>query len=165
VSSEVITLLNAGEADYFAGHPDKAKVEFEKALKAPIDELHPWFRSRLLIHLAGVYLRLDEEDRAAETLVSAEKTVVTRLGDGDESGLAREYMARICALRGNVDEMLAWLQKAIDAGWRTYSLAVVNPAYEEFTENARFARMIDEVRADVADMRRRADKERSSQRQ
>lgn len=122
------------------------------------EELHPWFGSRLLIHLAGVYHKLNEEGKAAETLARAERLVVTRLGDGDESGLVREYMARIYALRHNGEEMYAWFRKAIDAGWRSYHLAVINPVYKMFHEDARFARMMAEVKADIAGMRQRAER-------
>jgi hypothetical protein len=145
--------MNAGETEFFAGHSDRAKFEFERAMEGRAEEAHPWFGSRLLIHLAGVYLDLEERDKAAETLARAERVVMRRLEDGDETGLAREYMARICALRNRGEEMYSWLRQAIEAGWRTYFLAVANPVYGEFAADARFIRMMEEVKAHIARMR------------
>jgi non-specific serine/threonine protein kinase len=159
VSSTSITRVNAGETEFFAGRSDQAKIEFERALEGRVEEAHPWFGSRLLIHLAGVYLNLNEEAKATEMLARAEKVVKKRLEDGDETGLAREYMARICALRGHGEDMYTWLRQAIDTGWRTYFLAVANPVYREFVKDARFVRMTDEVKADITRMRHRAEQE------
>jgi hypothetical protein len=145
--------LNAGETEYFAGRSDLARAEYERALEGGVEEAHPWFGSRLLIHLAGVYLDLGDEGKGTDTLARAEKIATERLEDGDETGLAREYMARICALRNNGEEMYTWLQKAIDAGWRTHFLAMVNPVYRKFVEEERFVRMMDEVKADITSMR------------
>jgi tetratricopeptide (TPR) repeat protein len=153
VPSPSITRVNAGETEFFAGRSDQAKVEFERAMEGRVEEAHPWFGSRVLIHLAGAYLDLGEVDKATEMLARAEKIVKKRLEDGDETGLAREYMARICALRSNGEDMYTWLREAISAGWRTYFLAVANPVYGKFARDARFVRMMDEVKADLERMR------------
>jgi non-specific serine/threonine protein kinase len=159
VSSESVTRMNAGETEYFAGRSDLAKAEYEKAMEGHLEASHPWFVSRLLIHLAGVYLNLNEEAKGTEMLARAEKVVKERLEDGDETGLAREYMARICALRGNGEDMYTWLRKAISAGWRSYFLAVANPVYGKFAKEARFVRMMDEVKAGITAMRQCAGQE------
>jgi protein kinase/serine/threonine-protein kinase len=67
-------------------------------------------------------------------------------------------MAAIYAVQGNKDEALRWLQKAVDAGIRYYRYISRYPLLENIRDDERFKRIINEIKAKVAEMRRRVER-------
>jgi len=63
----------------------------------------------------------------------------------------------IYAIQGNKGEALKWLQKAVDAGWRRYRYFSRHPMLENIRDEPRFKEIREEIKAKVAEMRRRAE--------
>ena len=70
-------------------------------------------------------------------------------------GLGDRNPHRVHAIRGEKDEALLWLQKAIDAGYDNYTWMSVDPAFENLRDDPRFRQMIAEMKSKVDEMRRR----------
>lgn len=77
------------------------------------------------------------------------------LKQGNESFDIPYDLARVSAIQGNTAEGCAWLQKAIDAGWRFYSLGEVDPLLENLRGDERYKRMMVDVKSKVEEMRKR----------
>jgi hypothetical protein len=59
------------------------------------------------------------------------------------------------AVLGETDEALAYLKRAVDAGWRFYRVAANDPLLERIREADGFKALIEELKADVSRMRGR----------
>jgi hypothetical protein len=66
-----------------------------------------------------------------------------------EAGAAR-------ALVGDLNGAIAELQRAYDAGWRDYGIAVIDPMLSGVRDDSRFRALVDRARTDVAAQRERA---------
>ena len=74
-------------------------------------------------------------------------------------------LAEINAIQGNKADARDWLQKAIDAGWRDYRYAEIDPSLENLRGDERFKKMMADVKDQVDEMRKRVEemeKEESS---
>jgi len=52
-------------------------------------------------------------------------------------------------LSGDVDEALAWLERAVAAGWREYYLRLNDPYWAAVEDNPRFRAQMELVRKDI----------------
>jgi len=79
------------------------------------------------------------------------------LDQGDETYLIPYEIASIKAVTGNIREALTWLRRAIDAGFRFYRVALIDPMLEDLRPDGEFTRMMAELKASVEEMRKRAE--------
>jgi serine/threonine protein kinase/TolB-like protein len=107
--------------------------------------------------LAYARLKLGDRGRALPLLEKTERYYLEHIARGDTSFKVRVGMAAVHALRGNREEAYRWLQQAIDAGFYPYAELEKHPGFESLRGEERFRRMMDGVRARVAEMRRRVD--------
>jgi serine/threonine protein kinase/tetratricopeptide (TPR) repeat protein len=105
--------------------------------------------------LAYARLKMGDRSRALPLLEKTERYYTEHIARGDTSFKARVGMAAVHALRGNREEAYRWLQQAIDAGFYPYAELEKHPCFESLRGEERFRRMMDGVRARVAEMRRR----------
>ena len=77
-------------------------------------------------------------------------------GGGQDSAILQEISA-IHAIQNNKEESLKWLRKAIDAGWRDYRLAKIDPWFENLHGEPEFEALMAEVKAKVDSMRARVE--------
>jgi hypothetical protein len=80
-----------------------------------------------------------------------------QLAQGSEDSGVMYDLATISAIQGNKTEAYDWLQKAIDAGWRSYGFAEVAPYLENLRGDDRFKKMMADVKAVVDEMRKRVE--------
>jgi non-specific serine/threonine protein kinase len=73
---------------------------------------------------------------------------------GNELYHYRYNIAAVLAIRKNNDEAVRWFQKAIDAGWRLYRFAQIDPFFETLRTDERFRQMIAKVKTIVDDQRK-----------
>ncbi|HEY7472179.1 MAG TPA: adenylate/guanylate cyclase domain-containing protein, partial [Gemmatimonadota bacterium] len=69
-------------------------------------------------------------------------------------------MARIASTRGQIDEAIAWMEKAYDHGRRDVGLLGQDPPLQNARRDPRFQQVLQRMEADLARMRERAPKER-----
>ena len=146
----------AGVVASFGGDFDGAKRHLERAVAlAPTQELALDDRTRL------GFARL-KTGEAAEGRALLERALEERLRlieSSDENWSPSYNAAATYAALGDTGEALTWLQKAIESGFLAYRMAEWDPMLESLHGNARFEAMMTELRARVADMRRRVREE------
>ncbi|MGB6034610.1 MAG: protein kinase [Bacteroidota bacterium] len=109
------------------------------------------------IHLAHIYMSAGRTGEAEQILEQKSREALAALEEGDERARIRYEMAAINALRGEQAEALEWLQKAIESGWRKYSLAHRDPIFAGLVGDPRFDGMMQEVKKMVRESRRLAE--------
>jgi TolB-like protein/tRNA A-37 threonylcarbamoyl transferase component Bud32/Flp pilus assembly protein TadD len=134
----------AALAEFFSGHYEKAQEYYQKIGEPPVE-------------LGYIYWKTGRKDEAKKLFQENLDWLQKRIEQGDDSIDTRFSMAAIYAVQGNKDEALKWLQKAVDAGWRYYNFASRYPLLENIRDDERFKRIIDEIKAKVAEMRRRVE--------
>ncbi len=81
------------------------------------------------------------------------------LGQYSEQGVALPnalyFLACLNALRGLNDQAIEALQRAYDAGWRSYRLASNNPVLKSLERDVRYQAILLKIESEVAEMRRR----------
>jgi len=148
-----LALWYAAKAELFSGHDEKAQGYYQKIGGrsygfASISGTQP-------VELGYIYWKSGRKAEARKLFEENLDQVRKRLEQGDES--YGYHMAAIYAVQGDKEEALTWLQKAVDAGWRYYRYISRHPLFENIRDDARFKRMIDEIKAKVAEMRRRVE--------
>lgn len=78
-----------------------------------------------------------------------------RLDEGDESSMPRYDLAAVHAIQGNKAEAYRWLQSAMDAGWRTFRLAMRDPLLLNLHNEQNFKQMMAVAKAKVEEARQR----------
>ena len=90
------------------------------------------------------------------------------LGQYSEQGVALPngfyLLACLNALRGLNDQAIAALQRAYDAGWRGYRLAINNPVLKSLERDTRYQAILLRIESEVAEMRRRFEESAQSRR-
>lgn len=76
---------------------------------------------------------------------------------GNELYHYRYNIAAIQAAQGNKDDALQWLQQAVDAGWRLYRIAEIDPFFESLRTEDRFQQILSRVRSFVDEERRKVE--------
>ena len=70
----------------------------------------------------------------------------------------RFYIAGIYAIRGNKEQSLLWLQKAIDFNWIDYAHVLHGPYFSNFRTDPAFLEKVEAVRRKSDEMRKVAGK-------
>ncbi|HSM60883.1 MAG TPA: hypothetical protein VK849_08810 [Longimicrobiales bacterium] len=78
-----------------------------------------------------------------------------RVEDGADDGYVRVELAAIAAARADAEEAARWLESAFEAGYRYHREIELDPIFDEVRQASRFAHVMDRIRTDVAEMRRR----------
>jgi len=110
-----------------------------------------------LASLGYIYWKTGRKDEARKMFARALRNSERALAQGNEFPGLLYDLARISALQGNKAEAYTWLQKAIDAGWRFYRLAEIDPLMEDLRTEDRYKQMMADVKAKVDEMRRRVE--------
>jgi len=107
-------------------------------------------------HLA--YLRLRNRRQAeAEALLEESLATDRRLADeGNQDWSVPFDTACVHALRGEKDEALRWLDKAVEAGWRGWPLGTRSPLLDSLRSDPRLHQLEARLEDLVGQMRRRA---------
>jgi serine/threonine protein kinase/Tfp pilus assembly protein PilF len=143
-------LALAGGAEFMLGNYARAEECFARAVAT-----NSWYESA--VGLGGVYWMTGRQDEARKMFARSVEADQMALANGNEVWLIPCELAQINAILGNKIEAYDWLQKAIDAGWRNYRGAEMDPALDNLRGDDRFKQMMAEVKAKVDEMRRRVE--------
>jgi len=75
------------------------------------------------------------------------------ISQGNEYYWVPFELARINSIQGNKEEAHRWLLKAVDAGWRDYRLALIDPVWENLRDDLQFENLMIQIKDMVEKMR------------
>lgn len=133
----------ATNVEIVAGNYAKARAYFDKQGRPPN------------YTLGYIFMKLGNSKRALQILSSSIEENVEKIRDGTEGpdcALENAYAESLLNHRG---EALRWLQQAIDAGWRDYRWAMLDPAFGTLHNDEQFKAMMAQLKAQVDEMRDR----------
>jgi len=137
-----------GYAYYRKGDYDEAISEYKKELDFLAGSDHA-LRERTMIELeqkiGAAYLRKGEKEEAERHFKRAVKKFEERLASGAEDPFTKYYIACLYALRGDADNALKYLEKAISKlrGFNT-ARAKSDPDLENLHDDLRFKELVGE---------------------
>jgi len=151
-----------GMCEGFSGDLPQAKDHYQRSI-----EVNSSFDTDSFafagIGLAHILLKEGKTGEAEQLLDQARKLREKRIEDKDVSEEPRCDLARIHAILGNRKEALAWLDKAIEAGWRDYQMALLDPWLENLRDNEQFREAMARVKTKVDEMRKRVEETEQDQ--
>jgi tetratricopeptide (TPR) repeat protein len=126
----------------------------------PVPDLDPWGETNFGRHaLAIAYRGVGETARAAAVLATVDNRCRTLQAQGRLRMSASIFTcAENSLLRGEVEEALDRVERAVEAGWRDYYLREHDPVWAPLRDDPRYRRLMARVKADVD--RQRAEIER-----
>jgi eukaryotic-like serine/threonine-protein kinase len=143
-------LLNAaGDVELFARDFTKAKEYYEKSLALSPPEEGP------STQMAFILWTMKKRTEASKVFDQSIELSVKGIQEGNEDEVFRYDQARIFAIRGDTTEALNWLQQAIDISRRNYRWIQLDPMLDSIKNTSRFQQMIERLKAQVDDMRRK----------
>lgn len=140
--------VKAADVELLLGNAVEARVFAEKAVaKEPEARYFP--RGVYPTTILGCILWDEARDTAQRRLGQSADMNRTCLDEGDESFMPRYDLAAVNAIRGEKAEAYRWLQSAIDAGWRTYRLAMRDPLFRNLHNDRQFQQMMAQVKGKI----------------
>ena len=104
--------------------------------------------------LGYIYMKTGRKDEAGKMLARSLRHDEEELEKGNESDWIPYDLAEINSMHGNKVEAYRWLERAINAGWRDYRSAEIDPLLENICNEGRFKQMMTDVKAKVDEMRK-----------
>ena len=148
--NDIGALTAIGSADFLLGNYPRAEECFARSVA--IDSV---YGDR--VGLGYVYWKTGRQDDARKIFAQSAEIAQNELARGDEYSFVPYILASVNAIQGNRAEACDWLKKAIDAGWRDYRYAEIEPALENLRGDERFKQMMVDLKAKVDEMRRRVE--------
>jgi len=151
------SLVFKGNIELFRGNFSKSKWYYDKVIKIKGISIktitHP---INLSPSTYGYILTKTGNQAQAQNLlakISLEFQIAIK--QGNEYYGAPFELARINAIQGKKGPAYRWLQKAIDAGWRDYRLALIDPVWENLRGDHQFKTLMIQIKYMVEMMRYR----------
>jgi tetratricopeptide (TPR) repeat protein len=145
----------AGLIAHFAGDVRSAKTYFQRSIDA-----NPNYKDdRLTVSPIGLGQILLQEGNKVEAevyLSRAMENSLQEINNGSKSFEPPFYIASIYAIRGNKEQSLLWLQKAIDLNWIDHAKVVHGPYFEKLRTDADVMKLINQVKEKTDAMRAKA---------
>ncbi|MGC3947610.1 MAG: hypothetical protein QM762_24410 [Chryseolinea sp.] len=155
-SSDARVLEVAGLMAHFAGDAKSARHLFEKSIANNSD----YKEDRSTVSPIGLGQILLEEGNRVEAevyLTHAMENNMHEIAAGSKSFDLPFYVSSIYAIRGNRDQALTWLQKAVDMNWVDHAKVIHGPYFKRFKDDPDFVKMMAGVRAKTDSMRLKAE--------
>jgi tetratricopeptide (TPR) repeat protein len=116
-----------------------------------------WVAETPRIRYAYALARRGDAARSAALVDEAERVARQKIDAGSETPALRVEMAAVAALRKDTDGALAWLERAVDAGYRDYDFIDRDPIFRaQLGADTRLAALVERMRRDVDAQRERA---------
>jgi tetratricopeptide (TPR) repeat protein len=147
--------VKAADCALLLGNREEARALAEQAA-ADSPEARYFPRGVLASTILGYVQWDDDRPAALRWLQQSEDIDRQRLADGDESAMTRYDLAAVDAVRGDRAAACAWLEAALEAGWRGARLAERDPLLTGLRGLAAFDAILEEARARSAASRRAA---------
>jgi tetratricopeptide (TPR) repeat protein len=144
--------VKAADVELLLGNAEQARAFAEQgAAHVPDARYYP--RGVCATTILGCVLWDDDRAEAQRRLDQSISLDRERLDRGDESSIPRYDFAAANAIQGNKDEACRCLQSAIEAGWRTYRLAMRDPLLLNLGDYQRFQQVMRLVAEKIAEAR------------
>jgi len=141
----------AGLIAHFAGDQANAKKYFQLAI-----DNNPKFKddrnTASPIGLGQILLQEGNKVEAEVYLSRAMENNLQEIKNGSKSFEPPFYIASIYAIRGNKEQSLFWLQKAIDLNWVDYAKILHGPYFAKFKTDPDFLRKVEYVKKKTESM-------------
>jgi len=145
----------AGLIAHFAGDVTIAKKYFQLSI-----DNNPNYKEDIFtfspIGLGQILLQEGNKVEADVYLSRAMENSLNEISNGSKSFEPRFSIASIYAIRGNKEQSLIWLQKAIDLNWIDHAKIVHGPYFVKFRTDPDFMEKVESVRKKTAAMREKA---------
>ncbi|MCH8021570.1 tetratricopeptide repeat protein, partial [candidate division KSB1 bacterium] len=146
----------AGQIQGYMGNFSQARQYYQQSIATNPSIETDWY-SLSPIGLGHILWKSGQPDDALELLQQSLILRRAELQRGNEASYILRELAAIYAIQGNKTEAYTWLQRAIDAGWRDYRLALLDPWLENLREDEQFQEMMAQVKAMVDEMHKRVE--------
>ena len=147
-------LETAGLVAHFAGDTKAAENHFVKSINK-----NPNYKDDLNTHspvgLGQILLDAGNKVGAEVYLSHALYNLNAELQNGSQSSELPYYIAAIHAIRGNRDQALAWLQKAIEKKWADHAMIEFGPYFATYRADPAFVKMVQLLKVKTEEMRRK----------
>ncbi len=158
-ANDIDGLALAGDVALFTGDLNRARKYYEKAVSVDISTV-PWITGIAnTTSLGYVYLKLGQPDKARELFAQSLMLDQEGIARGNEWYYIPFDLAIVNANQADKKEACRWLQKAIDAGWRDYLLALKDPRLESLRGNKDFMQLMNLVKSKVEGMGKDAERQ------
>ncbi|UCF79218.1 MAG: protein kinase [Candidatus Eiseniibacteriota bacterium] len=151
-----VALCAAAAVELFREDYDRALEYYDEAMKTSPGVFCEVTDMSAMTRSAYIYWKKGQQGRARNALQGSLDRLQERLDNGDEVRAIPYEISAIHAIQDRKEEAHAWLQRAIDAGFRDYRLAMADPVFENIRGEMQFQKMMAEVKGMVDEMRRRA---------
>ena len=108
------------------------------------------------IGLGQILLQEGNKVEAEVYLSHVMENNLQEISNGSKSFEPPFYIASIYAIRGNKEQSLLWLQKAIDLNWIDHAKIVHGPYFEKFRADPDVLKIVDQLRKKCETMRAKA---------
>ena len=149
---ETRVLEAAGLVAHFAGDTELAK----KYYKLSIEKNKGYKEDRFTLSPIGLGQILLSEGNKVEAevyLLQAFENNMSEIKRGSKNYDPPFYIAAIYAIKGEKDQSLFWLQKAIDSNWVDIAKVKHGPFFEQYKSNANFISKLEQVEKKIDQMK------------
>ena len=126
-------------------------------LEGPEGESFHYFGRTYRTHYAWALWATGDLEEAAALFDDALAWAEAEYARGNQASLLLFELASIQAMRGEIDQAFAWLERANEEGFAMLPLLLNDPLLDGIKDDPRFAALIDEMRERLTAMRARID--------
>jgi serine/threonine protein kinase/Tfp pilus assembly protein PilF len=152
-SEDVVGLNYAGDVALFQGHLEEARNFYQRCVgRQGMAEYAP---RRNSTRLGFILLKVGDAMGARAMLDHSMQEDQKALAGGNEWFAIPFDIACVHAVRGETEDAILWLQKALDAGWTDSVIAMKDPLMEGLRKNPEFLGVLAQADRKVEAMRNR----------
>lgn len=156
IGNEPRALEVAGLISHYGGAIKNAKDYFQRSID--INEAYKEDPNTVSpIGLGQILLEEGKKVEADVYLTHATNINLDQIAKGSQSYEPSFYLAAIHAIRGNKEQSLIWLQKAIELNWVDYAHIIHGPYFARYRTDPDFLKKVEFVRTKSDSMRRKAE--------
>lgn len=156
IGDEPRALEVAGLIAHYGGAIKNAKLYFQRSIET--NEVYKDDPNTVSpIGLGQILLEEGNKVDADVYLSHATNINLDQITKGSQSYEPSFYLAAIQAIRGNKEQSLLWLQKAIELNWVDYAHIIHGPYFARYQTDPDFLKKVEFVRAKSDSMRRKAE--------
>lgn len=154
--TDYIYLEQGQKLNELSGNFSEAKLFYQNAL---IKErtLLSFYRSISAIGLANILIKEGNKEEAYKLLDSSLIYKIKEFKSGSELMELIYAIAGIYSIQNKKDEAVTWLQKAIDKGWRDYSIIEKDPWFVNIRNDNRYSSIVNNLKNKIESMRKKVE--------
>jgi tetratricopeptide (TPR) repeat protein len=155
-------LIAAGMANWYAPRDSAAVALLEQAMQMAggEDPTIGWWMTYVSTALGDLYMKTGRHDEAEAMFDRSEAAYLDRNREAGEGWGYMYDLARVYASRGEREEALRWLRKAVRFGFPEVYLAKADPMMAALRGDSEYERLLEEREERIRAMRGSVDKQR-----